>query len=110
MISQEKIAAAAANYTGDAAWGVIGAVFARDEVKLTPGATYAAEFTTLETPESIGDFVNFKKQINDRKPGFNPYLRPAADPYPEGDAWKAGKEKTPGDLDMQVVEYAPAAP
>ncbi len=110
VISQEKIAAAAANYTGDAAWGVIGAVFARDEVKLTPGATYAAEFTTLETPESIGNFVNFKKQVNDRKPGFNPYLRPATDAYPDGDAWKAGKEKSAGDLDMQVVEYAPAAP
>jgi len=104
-IGKEKIAAVAANYTGDAAWGVIAAVYARDEVQLTPGEVYAAEFTTLETPESIGDFVNFKKQVNDRKPGFNPYFRPEPDTCAGGDAWKLGKEKAARDLDMQVVEY-----
>jgi hypothetical protein len=106
VISPEKIAAATANYTGDASWGVLGVVFAKNEVKLTPGEVYAAEFTTLETPESIGDFVNFKGQVNDRKPGFNPYFRHAADPYPDGEAWKNGREKAVRDLDMQVVEYA----
>lgn len=105
LVSQEKVAAVAANYTGDASWGVIAAVYARGEVKLTPGEVYAAEFTTLETPESIGDFVNFKKQVNDRKPGFNPYFRPGPDAYAGGEAWKAGKEKAARDLDMQVVEF-----
>ena len=94
------------NYPGDAAWDVPGTVFACGEVKLTPGGTYAAGFTTLETPESIGNFVNFKKQVDHRKPGFNPYLRPAVDPYPEGETLKLGKEKATGDPDIQVVEYA----
>jgi hypothetical protein len=107
VVSPARIAAASANYTGDASWGVIGAVFARGEVKLTPGGTYCAEFTTMETAESIGDFVNFKKQVNDRKPGFNPYLRHALDPFPDGEAWRDGREKAARDLDMQVVEYAP---
>jgi hypothetical protein len=107
LISQEKVAAVAANYTGDAAWGVIAAIYARNEVKLTPGEKYAAEFTTLETPDSIGDFVNFKKQVNDRKPGFNPYYRPESDTYPGGAAWKRGREKMERDLDMQTVEYSP---
>jgi hypothetical protein len=106
VVGGEKVAAVAANYTGDASWGVIAAVYGKGALTLTPGETYAAEFTTLETPESIGDFVNFKKQVNDRKPGFNPYFRPAADPYEAGEAWKQGKEKAGRDLDMQVVEYA----
>jgi hypothetical protein len=106
VISPEKVAAASANYTGDASWGVIGAVFGQGEVKLTPGDRYFAEFTTLETPDSIGHFVNFKKQVNDRKPGFNPYYRHEYDSYADGEAWKAGKEKVSRDLDLQVVEYA----
>jgi hypothetical protein len=106
VIGPEKITAASANYTGDASWGVLGVVYAREEVSLTPGERYAAEFTTLETPESIGGFTNFKGQVNDRKPGFNPYLRHASDPYADGEAWKQGKEKAPRDLDMQVVELA----
>jgi hypothetical protein len=105
LVGTEKVAAASANYTGDAAWGVIGTVYAREEVKVTPGERYTAEFTTLETPESIGDFVNFKKQVNDRKPGFNPYYRPQSDAYAGGEAWKLGKEKVERDLDMQVIEY-----
>jgi hypothetical protein len=105
MAGPEKIGAAAANYTGDASWGVLGAVWAPGEIELEPGAVYAAEFTTLETPGSIGDFVNFKKQKNDRKPGFNPYLRHPGDAYAGGAAWKQGKEPAARDLDMQVVEY-----
>jgi hypothetical protein len=50
--------------------------------------------------------VNFKKQFNDRKPGFNPYYRPSTDPFPAGEAWKLGKDKVERDLDLQVVEYA----
>ena len=50
--------------------------------------------------------MNFKKQVNDRKPGFNPYYRPESDPYDAGEAWKLGKEKAARDLDVQVVEYA----
>jgi hypothetical protein len=107
VISPEKTGAAAANYTGDASWGVLGAVFPRGEVALTPGELYAAEFTTLETPDSIGSFVNFKKQHNDRKPGFNPYFRHSADDYADGGAWRLGKEQASRDLDTQVVEYAP---
>ncbi len=106
VISPEKIAAVSANYTGDAAWGVIAAVFAENAVPLVPGTAYAAEFTTLETPDSIGNFTNFKGQPNDRKPGFNPYLRPEGDAFPDGEAWDRGTERIPGDLDMQVIEYA----
>ncbi len=110
VISPEKIAAANANYTGDASWGVLGVVYTPGEVKLTPGEVYAAEFTTLETPESIGDFLNFKSQFNDRKPGFNPYLRHPADSFEAGEAWKLSQERISGDLDMQVVEYAAPTP
>jgi hypothetical protein len=88
---------------------VLGAVYPAGQVKLTPGETYAAEFTTLETPESIGGFTNFKGQPNDRKPGFNPYRRHAADPCADGQSWKRGTEKQDTDLDMQVVEYSGAA-
>jgi hypothetical protein len=35
-------------------------------------AFFAGVDTTLKTPESIGDFVNFMKQPNERKPGFRP--------------------------------------
>jgi hypothetical protein len=105
LAGPEKVATASANYTGDAAWGVIGAVYARDEVKVAPGEQFTAEFTTLETPDSIGNFVNFKKQVNDRKPGFNPYFRHSADPFSAGEAWKLGKEKAARDLDLQVLEY-----
>jgi hypothetical protein len=108
LAGPEKIAAASANYTGDAAWGVLGAVYARDEVKITAGERLTAEFTTLETPDSIGNFVNFKKQVNDRKPGFNPYYRHPSDPLGTGESWKLGKEKMTRDLDMQVVEFAPS--
>ncbi|HWB06587.1 MAG TPA: hypothetical protein VG796_26415 [Verrucomicrobiales bacterium] len=106
IVGPEKIAAASANYTGDASWGVLGTVYARDEVKVSPGEHFTAEFTTLETPDSIGDFVNFKKQVNDRKPGFNPYYRHPSDPFPAGEAWKRGAEKVERDLDLQVIEYA----
>ncbi len=49
--------------------------------------------------------MNFKGQLNDRKPGFNPYLRHPDDPFNEGEAWDRGEERIEGDLDMQVVEY-----
>ena len=105
-VGERRTAAVSANYTGDASWGVIAAVYEKGAISLVPGETYAAEFTTLETPESIGDFVNFKKQVNDRRPGFNPYFRLESDAYADGDAWKMGREKAARDLDMQVVEYA----
>ena len=110
LIGPEKIAAVSANYTGDAAWGVIAAVYARDELRLDPGETYAAEWMTLETSESIGSFVNFKGQPNDRRPGFNPYLRHPLDPFSQGEAWDGDSRVADADLDMQVVEYAPPGP
>jgi len=105
IISPEKLGAANANYTGDACWGVLGVVYDKKKVPLIPGDRYCVEFTTLETPDSIGDFVNFKKQKNDRKPGFNPYLRPEEDSFDQGEAWKLGTERIEDDLDIQVVEY-----
>jgi hypothetical protein len=109
LVGPEKIAAVNAHYTGDAAWGAIAAVYAKEEISLTPGDSYAAEFATLETPDSIGGFVNFKGQINDRKPGFNPYRRHPLDPFPDGQAWDPRQESADLDLDMQVVEYEGAS-
>jgi hypothetical protein len=104
-LGPEKIAAAQCNYTGDASWGVFGVVFSKGEISLTPGQTCAADFQTLETPESIGNFVNAKGQKSDGKPGFNPYRRHSDDPYPNGRAWKNGTSPAAFPLDMQVVEY-----
>jgi len=53
-----KIAIGNGNYTGDASWGVFGAVFAPGEVPLEPGATYAVEFESIENYQTLHGFVN----------------------------------------------------
>jgi hypothetical protein len=105
----EKVATGNGNYTGDASWGVFGAAFAPGEVPLTPGATYALEFESLENAETLHGFVNIKGAASDDRPGFNPYRKAATDDYPSGAAYKQGQERMPFSLDMQVIEYESAA-
>lgn len=101
----EKIAIGNGNYTGDASWGVFGAAFAPGEVPLEPGRTYAIEFETIETPETLRGYVNIKGQVNDLRPGFNPYRKCPSDDYAGGTAYAGGTEAVPFDLDLQVIEY-----
>ncbi len=107
-IGIEKIAAGTGNYTGDASWGAFGAAFARSEVPLEPGRTYAIEFETKETPESLRGFINIKGQVSDERPGFNPYKKAPPDDCPEGAAYAGGTEPAAFDLDMQIIEYESA--
>lgn len=100
-----KTASGNGNYTGDASWGVFGVVLAPEEIRLEPGETYAIEFETRETPESLRGFVNSKGQVSDERPGFNPYRKVAPDSYDKGTAYRLGTEKVDFDLDMQVIEY-----
>ena len=71
----EKIAIGNGNYTGDASWGVFAVAFAPGEVPLTPGDTYAIEFESIENQETLGGFVNIKKQVSDGRAAFNPYRK-----------------------------------
>ena len=100
----EKTAIGNGNYTGDASWGVFGAAFAPDEVRLEP-ATYAIEFETRETPETLRGYVNLKGQVSDERPGFNPYRKVAPDTYEHGTAYRGGADAVDFDLDLQVIEY-----
>lgn len=109
QVGIEKIAIGNGIHTGDASWGVFGAVFAPGEVLLEPGKTYALEFESIENHESLRGFVNIKGVPSDMKPGFNPYHQAPGDGYPRGTAYKNGKEDVGFDLDMQVVEYQHAA-
>jgi hypothetical protein len=105
-VGAEKVAIGNGIYTGDASWGVFGAAFARDEVPLVAGTTYAVEFETLETPETLRGFVNIKGQVSDARPGFNPYRKVPPDNYAKGTAYRDGREPADFDLDMQIVEFA----
>jgi len=105
----EKLAIGNGNYTGDASWGVFAVAFAPGEVSLTPGDTYALEFESIETEETLGGFVNIKKQVSDGRAAFNPYRKPARDDYALGTSFKNGIEKQDFDLDMQIIEYAAGA-
>lgn len=100
-----KTAIGNGNYTGDASWGVFGVALARDEITLQPGETYAIEFETLETPDTLRGFVNIKGQVSNERPGFNPYRKVAPDAYDQGTAYCLGTEAVDLDLDMQVIEY-----
>jgi hypothetical protein len=101
----EKAAIGNGNYTGDASWGTFGVAFAPGEVPLLPGQTYAIEFESLESLQTLHGFVNIKGQLSDDRPGFNPYLKAADDVYDHGTACKSGREKMPFSLDLQVIEY-----
>jgi hypothetical protein len=104
VVGVEKIAVGSGNFTGDASWGVFGCVWAPGEVPLVPGQTYAIEFETVETYESLAGYVNIKGMKNDCIPGFHPYPKVAPDTYKRGRAYFLDKP-TDFDLDMQVVEY-----
>ncbi len=104
VVGVEKIAIGSGNFTGDASWGVFGCAWAPGEVELEPGKTYAIEFESIETLESLAGYVNIKGMKNDCIPGFHPYPKTAPDSYKLGQAYFLGKP-TDFDLDMQVVEY-----
>jgi len=105
IVGVEKIAIGNGNYTGDASWGVFGVSFAPGEVTLEPGKTYAIEFESIETYDTLHGFVNIKGQVSDDKPGFNPYRKVTPDDYKPGTAYRKCQDKQPFDLDMQIVEY-----
>lgn len=105
-IVRSAVAIGEGHYTGDASWGVFARCFAPDQVVVTPGETYAIDFASLESPETVGGFVNIKGQTSDGRPAFNPYRKFGSDDYPLGTAVRAGVEEVPLDLDMQVIEYA----
>ncbi|MHC4178327.1 MAG: hypothetical protein ACYSWU_12520, partial [Planctomycetota bacterium] len=109
IVGIEKVAVGNGNYTGDASWGMFGAVFAPGEVPLEPGAVYAIEFESIEDYETLHGFVNIKGEVSDGKPGFNPYRKHQPDRYPLGTAFRLGKDPMDFDLDMQVIEYQRAA-
>jgi hypothetical protein len=101
----QKVAVGNGNYTGDASWGTFGVSFAPGEVPLVPGTTYAVEFESIETYETLHGFVNIKGQVSDDRPGFNPYRKCAPDDYSRGAAYRQGTTPTGLDLDLQVIEY-----
>lgn len=105
VVGIEKIAIGSGNFTGDASWGVWGAVFAPGEVKLVPGKTYAVEFESMENLESLHGYVNIKGMKSDDKPGFHPYPKVAPDTYKQGRAYLNGDQAMDYDLDMEVIEY-----
>lgn len=105
LVGIEKVAIGNGNHTGDASWGLFGAVFAPGEVPLTPGKTYALEFESLENFETLHGYVNIKNMVSDDRPGFTPYKKVPPDDYPQGTAYFNGTERRDYDLDMQVLEY-----
>lgn len=109
VVGEQKIAAGAGNYTGDASWGMFGVAYSPGEVPLEPGVTYALEFESIETYETLHGFVNIKGQISDDRAGFNPYRKHPKDDYPLGTAYLGGTAPQDFDLDMQVVEYEKSA-
>lgn len=106
VVGTPKIAIGNAIYTGDASWGTFGLTYAPGEVPLEPGRTYAIEFTSIETWETLHGFTNIKGQGSEPDPGFNPYRKVAPDTCDDGTAWFQGREQRDFDLDMQVIEYA----
>jgi hypothetical protein len=109
VVGIEKIAIGNGNYTGDASWGVVAAVFAPGEVPLEPGQTYAVEFESIESKETLHGFINIKNVTSSGDPGLNPYRKHPPDAYPKGAAYKHGREPQEFDLDMQIIEYEHAA-
>jgi hypothetical protein len=106
VVGIPKIGIGDGHYTGDASWGVFGAVFEPGEISLTPGQTYAIEMQSIEDETTVGGFVNIKGQVSDGRGAFNPYRKHADDSYDAGTAFRDGKTAMPFDLDMQVIEYA----
>jgi hypothetical protein len=109
QVGIEKIAVGNGNYTGDASWGVFGAVFAPGEVPLEPGTTYAVEFESIENYATLHGFVNIKGEVSNDRPGFNPYRKHPRHGYEPGTAYRLGAEAVDFDLDAQIVEYESAA-
>lgn len=105
IVGVEKIAIGSGNYTGDASWGWFCAAYSPGEVPLEPGKTYAIEWETMETVQSLHDYINCKNVKSDLKPGFNPYKKDAPDEYKLGTSYKDGVTKQDFDLDMQIIEY-----
>ncbi|MCX7872124.1 MAG: hypothetical protein N2487_02425, partial [Verrucomicrobiae bacterium] len=105
IVGIPKIAIGNGNYTGDASWGIFGTVFAPGEVPLEKGKTYAIVFETMESKETIGNFVNIKGDRSDGRAGFNPYKKHPSDDYPHGGAFLNGVREMDFDLDMQIIEY-----
>ncbi len=84
VVGNPRLAIGNGNYTGDASWGTFGVAYAPGEVPLTPGETYAIEFESYETVQTVGGFVNIKGQKSDGRAGFNPYRKYEPDEYAQG--------------------------
>jgi hypothetical protein len=110
VVGTTKIAIGEGNYTGDASWGMFGATFAPGEVNLIPGMTYAIEFESIETYETLHGYVNIKGMESTGIPGFNPYKKVPPDDYASGTSYRDGSVAQDFDLDMLIVEYGSAAP
>ncbi len=100
-----KIGIGSGNYTGDASWGAFGVAFAPGEAPVTPGETYAVEFTSLEGPATLEGYINIKQAVSDGRAGFNPYRKAPPDDHAAGTAFKGGITPMPFDLDLQILEY-----
>jgi hypothetical protein len=109
LVGVEKVAVGNGNYSGDASWGALLAVFAPGEVPLEPGQAYTLEFSSLENYETLHGFVNIKGEVSNGRPGFNPYRKHPRDDYLHGTAYRDGREAVDFDLDLQVIEYEHAA-
>jgi hypothetical protein len=105
VVGIEKMAIGSGNWTGDASWGGFATTYSPGQVPLVPGKTYAIEFNLIETRDTIGDYINFKKQENDGIPGFAACPKHELDEYPDGTAQFNGEDTKDYDLDMQIVEY-----
>lgn len=112
VIGTSKIAVGNGAHTGDASWGVFGVTFEPGEVPVEPGKTYAIEFESMESFDTLDGYVNIKGVRSNNQPGFNPYRKQAQDHYPQGKAVYGGDNNVDYDLDMQIIEYehAPRGP
>lgn len=106
IVGVVKYAVGNGNYTGDASWGMFGAVYVPGEVPLVPGETYAIEFESVESYETLAGHVDIKGRASIVEPSLTPYRKCDPDDYPHGTAYKHGKEAMDYDLDMQIIEYA----
>lgn len=105
VVGIEKMAIGTGNWTGDASWGGFAVTYAPGEVPLTPGKTYAIEFDLIETRDTIGNWVNIKKQKSTGIPGFTTYKKHPLDDYAAGTSRFNGERTMDYDLDMQIIEY-----
>lgn len=103
-VGVSKIATGSGNYTGDASWGMFGVAFAPGEVPVEAGKSYAVEWESIETEDTIGGFINIKGDRSSGIAGFNPYRKHPLDDYAQGTAYFEGKD-VGYDLDAQIVEY-----